>query len=62
MRSKSLRVLDVSQTQVTDRGLGYIRDWRGLEVLEIRGARVSLASLAELKRQRPDLAVVMDDD
>ena len=55
---QELRVsLDLSQTGITDAGLGHLAGLSGLKVLDLGGTAVSADGVAELLKLRPDLKV-----
>jgi len=47
-----LRILDLSDTRVTDAGLAHIAQFEALEYLSLRGTRVTDAGLPHLARLR----------
>jgi hypothetical protein len=55
---KCLRLLNVSNTRVSDAGLGHLKGLRGLKTLNVRGTRVTGAGVRALRQARPGLIVV----
>jgi hypothetical protein len=52
--------LFVANTAVTDEGLRTIASFRGLDLLDVRGTRVTLDGVDRLFRERPDLQIRAD--